>query len=112
MQLPDFLTEDPDGEIHLAGHRIGLYTIVRVYNEGWSAEKIAEEYPAVPLPLVYKVLAFYLENRAEADAYATAYRAELDRQAAAHVPTPAQLRIRQLMAERERDKGVGAKGEA
>ena len=29
MTLPDSLTEDPDGEIHMKGHRIGLYTVVR-----------------------------------------------------------------------------------
>jgi uncharacterized protein (DUF433 family) len=100
MHLPDFLTEDPDGEIHLRGHRIGLFTLVRRYQEGLSAEQIAEEYATVSLALVHAVLAFYFKNKAEVDDYVTAYGKELDRQAAAHVPTPAQLKIRQLMAER------------
>ena len=38
MTLPDFLTQDPDGEIHMTGHRIGLYTVMRHYKEGCSAD--------------------------------------------------------------------------
>jgi uncharacterized protein (DUF433 family) len=78
MQLPPFLTQDPDGEIHLTGRRIGLYTMVREYQERRRAEPIAEEYE-LPLALVYKVLAFYLENQAEVEAYAAGYQADLDR---------------------------------
>jgi uncharacterized protein (DUF433 family) len=80
MILPDFLTRDADDEIHLTGHRIGLYTVVRLYREGNTAEQLAEELESLELALVYKVLAFYLENRTEVDAYVDAYRAELERQ--------------------------------
>ncbi len=80
MILPDFLSRDVDGEIHLTGHRIGLYTIGRLFLEGKSPEQIAEELDLPQLALVYKTLAFYLENRAEVDAYIDAYRAELERQ--------------------------------
>lgn len=80
MILPDFLTRDADDEIRLTDHRIGLYTVVRLHREGQSAEQIAEELDSLGLALVYKVLAFYLENRAEVDAYADAYRAEMQRQ--------------------------------
>jgi uncharacterized protein (DUF433 family) len=83
MRLPDFLTQDADGEIHMTGHRIGIYTVVRVYKEGYSAEQIAEEFPSLPLDLIQKALAFYHENLAEVDAYVDAYRAELLRQEAA-----------------------------
>ncbi len=96
MTLPDFLAQDADGEIRLIGHRIGLYTVVRCYKEGYSAEKIEEEFPSLPLDLVRKVIAFYRSNQAEADAYVEAYRAELQRQAAAP-PGPGVLKIRQLM---------------
>jgi uncharacterized protein (DUF433 family) len=96
MQLPAFLTRDVDDEIRLTGHRIGLYTVVREYKEGRSAEQIAAEYPSLPLELVRQVIAFYLDNRSEVDAYVAAYRADLERQAAAP-PGPGVLRIRQLM---------------
>jgi uncharacterized protein (DUF433 family) len=79
MNLPSFLTDD-DGDIRLAGHRIGLYHVVRQFQEGSSPEMIACELPTLPLPLVYKVIAFYLENQAEVDAYLAEYAAVLDEQ--------------------------------
>jgi uncharacterized protein (DUF433 family) len=104
MTLPDFLTRDDFDEIRLTGHRIGLYTVVRCYREGRSAEQIAEEFPSLPLSLVYKVLAFYLDNRQEVDAYVDAYAAELARQEAEHVPGPGEIKMRQLLARlREED---------
>ena len=79
MNLPDFLTE-ADGDIDLTGHRIGLYTIVRGFNDGDSAEMLATRYPSLPLSLVYKVVGFYLENQREVDSYVEAYSAELAEQ--------------------------------
>ena len=38
MNLPDFLTPEPTGEIRVTGHRIGLFHIVQYYNDGYSAE--------------------------------------------------------------------------
>lgn len=80
MNLPDFLTQLPDGEIRMTGHRIGLYHLVGRYNEGESAEMLASRYPTLPLWLVHKVLAFYLENESEVDAYAKACSAAIDEQ--------------------------------
>jgi uncharacterized protein (DUF433 family) len=96
VNVPDFLTEDADGEVRLTGHRIGLYTVVRLYREGRSAEQIAEDLPSLPLALVFKTLAFYLENRAEVDAYVDAYRAELDRQQALYGGGPVAAKMRRL----------------
>ncbi len=102
MQLPDFMTEDPDGEVHFTGLRLGLYTLVRCYREeGWSPERIAEEYPSLSLALVYKALAFYLENRAEVDAYVAQYDADLDRLEAAP-PGPGVLKAREVLAARQK----------
>ena len=69
MDLPAFLTKADDGEIRLTGHRIGLYHVVKHYSEGESAEMLACRYPTLPLSLVHKVLAYYLENAQEVDAY-------------------------------------------
>jgi uncharacterized protein (DUF433 family) len=84
MTLPDFLTRDSGGAIHLTGHRIGLFHLVRYYNEGYSPEMLVCQYPTLPLALVHKVIAFYLENRAAVDAYVAACRDELSRQRAAN----------------------------
>ena len=80
MTLPDFLTQASDGEIRLTGHRVGLYHLVQRYNEGESAEMLASRYPTVPLSLVHKVLAFYLDNQPEVDAYVAACSAAMDEQ--------------------------------
>jgi len=78
MHLPPFLTQDADGEIHLTARRIGLYSVVREHQQRRRAEAIADAYE-LPLALVHQVLAFYLDNQAEVDAYVAAYQAELER---------------------------------
>jgi uncharacterized protein (DUF433 family) len=82
MTLPDFLTEQTDGDIVLTGHRIDLYLVVRYYNEGYSAEMLVEQFPTLSLAHVHKVIAFYLENHNAVDAYVAGVRDELDRQRA------------------------------
>ena len=96
MELPDFLWQGKYGEIRLTGHRIGLYTVIRTYNEGRSAEQIHEEFPTLPVELVRDVIAFYHANRAEVDRYVAAVDAELDRQEAMprQGPTLEELRRR------------------
>jgi uncharacterized protein (DUF433 family) len=95
MTLPDFLTQAPDGEIRLTGHRIGLFHLIHYYNEGYSPEMLVCQYPTVPLALVHKVIAWYLENQTEADRYLADCKAELTRQRALiadskrWTPTPA-----------------------
>ena len=98
MNLPEFLTQ-ADGEVRMTGHRVGLYHVVSLYDDGYSVEKIAAHFPTLPLALIHKVIAFYLENEAEVSAYVAAYQGELDRQegdarAAGGTPTLAQLRER------------------
>lgn len=83
MTLPDFLTQAPDGEIRLTGHRIGLFHIVHYYNEGYGPEMLVGQYPTLPLSLVHKVIAWYLDNRDMVDQYTTRCQAELTRQQAA-----------------------------
>jgi len=78
MELPEFLTQAADGEIRPAGHRIGLYHLVQRYNEGESAEMLAARYPSLPLALMHKVLAFYLENQSDVDAYVASCSEALD----------------------------------
>ena len=82
MTLPDFLSQDSSGEIRLRDHRIGLYHIVTHYNDGYSAEMLACQFPTLPLALIHKVIAFYLENQAEVDAYLTACKDKLSQQRA------------------------------
>ena len=77
MQLPGFLTETK-GEVFLADHRVGLFHIVKRYQDGFSPEMIVCQYPTLPLALIHKVIAFYLENRQEVDAYVQQCDASLE----------------------------------
>jgi uncharacterized protein (DUF433 family) len=100
MQLPDFLESEPDsGFIRLTGHRIGLADIVRLYNDGNSAEIIASNFPTLALSLIHKLLAFYLENGPAVDAYVAADDAalrkmEADQDRLPAAPTLAEVRRR------------------
>lgn len=78
MNLPDFLKREPSGEIRFAGHRIGLFHLVQYYNEGYSAEMLAGQFPDIALATLHKAIAFYLENRAEVDGYVEACQKELN----------------------------------
>jgi uncharacterized protein (DUF433 family) len=82
MNLPDFLTQEPDGYIHLTGHRIGLQDVIDRYNEGDSPETLVFEFDSLSLYVINKVIAFYQQNRSEVDAYIAREQAECERQRA------------------------------
>ena len=88
MDLPEYLTRGPLGEIRLTGHRIDLYHFVYYYNEGYSAEMLLCQFPTLRLALIHKVIAFYLDNRTEVDAYVAEVQAQIQEQRATglHVP--------------------------
>ena len=98
MLLPDFLIQDSDGFIHLAGHRIGLEHLVHYYNEGHSPEALACEYPTLSLSLIHRVIAFYLDNREEIDQYVARNQIEMDRQRAAIPKGPSLAELRDRLA--------------
>ena len=57
------LSEREDGTIHLIGSRVTLDTLVACYQQGDSAEEIAEAYPSLTLGQIYGVIAYYLEHQ-------------------------------------------------
>ena len=98
MKLPDFLI-DRAGSIRLAGHRIALEHVVYFYNQGYSPEMLFGQFPSVPLALIHKVIAFYLENQAEVDAYIASCEAETSRQRAETPVSPDLNELRRRAAE-------------
>jgi uncharacterized protein (DUF433 family) len=88
MNLPDFLTQGQKGELRLTGHRIDLFHFVDFYNEGNSAEMLLGLFPTLNLALIHKVIAFYLENKADVDAYVTHCETEIERHQVATSPAP------------------------
>jgi uncharacterized protein (DUF433 family) len=100
MNLPDFLAQDRYGYIHMAGHRIGLRHIAELYCDGYTPEMLHDHFPTLPLALVHKVIAFYLENRAEGGAYIRQSREALDRQVASPPQGPDAAELRRRMEAR------------
>jgi uncharacterized protein (DUF433 family) len=106
MKLPSFLTKGKYGEIRLTGHRIGLLHVVDLFNEGNTAEEIVAEFDSIDLPLVRKVIKFYLDNKAEVDAYVADCHAEIDRQAAQPRKGPDVAELQRRMDLLRRSKGA------
>src|SRR5436190_21927114 len=77
--LPPCLTRREDGEITMAGRRVNLYAILRVYKRDGTVEAVADYYD-IPIEEVEPVIRFYHDRQAEADAYFDDYKATLDRQ--------------------------------
>ena len=47
MDLPEFLTRDADGYVHVTRHRVGLEDVVHFYNQGYSPEILLEAFPTL-----------------------------------------------------------------
>jgi uncharacterized protein (DUF433 family) len=73
------LQTDADGVVRVGGTRVTLDTIVAAFQQGASAEEIAQQYPSVQLADIYAAITYYLRHRAEVEAYLE----EGDRQAEA-----------------------------
>jgi uncharacterized protein (DUF433 family) len=101
MTLPEYLTQHADGDIHVTGHRIGLQDLVCYYNEGYSPEALQEAFPTLSLAIVHKVIAFYLENQANVDAYVFACEAEMERQRAVAPRGPDVAELRRRLAAKQ-----------
>lgn len=63
------IAESDDGVIRIAGTRIPLERVVRAFQAGATPEQIAQDYDVLTLSDVYSVVNWYLQHRAEADAY-------------------------------------------
>lgn len=67
--IPLPLTLGKDGVVRVSGTRVTLDTVVRAFSRGATAEEIAQQYPSLSLSDVYSTISYYLQNRAEVDAY-------------------------------------------
>lgn len=63
------LIEDVDGVMRVAGTRVTLDTVVTAFDQGATAEEIAQQYPALGLADIYAVIGYYLRYRPEIEAY-------------------------------------------
>ena len=66
-QVP--LTADSHGVVRVMGTRIPIEMVVDEFNQGASPEEIVLSYPTLELSQAYSVIAYYLRNKTEVDAY-------------------------------------------
>lgn len=96
----DFLEPDV---IRIKGHRIGIEDVIEMYQRGYPAELIADEFGTLTYEEVYATLTYYWRNKQEVDAYLERLRLIVEesiRQYEAQEPTDAMKRIRALMEAR------------
>ncbi len=98
------LATDAGGAVRVAGTRVTLDTLVEAFNEGLTAEEIAQQYPVLDLGDVHAVIGYYLHHRQHVQAYLEEREraaAELRGRIEAKLPT-AGFRERLLARRRER----------
>jgi len=69
MQDDRYLELHSADDVRVKGTRVGIEHVLSSYLAGSLPEEIALEYPTVTLEQVHGVIAWYLGNRDEADAY-------------------------------------------
>lgn len=76
MTVP--LTTTEFGTLRVGGSRVSLDSVVYHYEQGATAERIAESFPSLNLADIYAVIAYYLANRESVEEYLRRQEAEAD----------------------------------
>ena len=63
------LEPDEHGTIRMGGTRVTLESVIADYHRGATPEEIVHDFPLLEVADVYHVLGYYLDNRADLDAY-------------------------------------------
>jgi uncharacterized protein (DUF433 family) len=63
------LRTDQYGAIRIGSTRVLLEIVIRAFQRGETPEGIVQSFPSLRLDEVYAVITYYLQNRAEVDAY-------------------------------------------
>lgn len=99
------LITTPSGVVRVSGTRVPLETVVHAFRQGATPEEIAQDFPSLTLAQVYAVLAYYLGNQTDVDAYVAQQAALSEEARLAHEARydPTGIRAR-LLARRERQE--------
>jgi uncharacterized protein (DUF433 family) len=118
MQLEDYFEFNkvetkfgPAEEIRIKGHRIFLEHVIRPYKEGVSAEVIWRDYyPSLTKEEVDATINYYVQHKAEIDAYMQRGDEIEDRfykEYSSHEPPPVVKRLREIKAKQELERSQG-----
>jgi uncharacterized protein (DUF433 family) len=71
------LVGDAEGVMRVSGTRVTLESLLSAFNEGATAEEIAQQYPSISLGDVYRVIGHYLGHLSELDPYLAKRRRDI-----------------------------------
>ena len=103
--LPDTIVvplhRNADGVLRVGNTRVTLDSVATAFQEGLSAEEIAQQYPSLSLADLYEVLGYYLRHQTQLDSELADQRATSQQQRIAYEAQHVPVGIRQrLMARR------------
>jgi uncharacterized protein (DUF433 family) len=67
--IKSYVRQDEHGALRVGATRVLLDSIVAAFDQGHSAETIAQQYPSLSLEEVYGAITYYLANKHEVDQY-------------------------------------------
>ena len=73
--------EERNGGLYVAGTRVSLDSVVILFQEGASPEKIVQSFSTLKLSQVYGAIAYYLENEQAINEYLAEGEREFERSA-------------------------------
>lgn len=107
--LEDNFTFLAENDIRLKGTRVGIETILDEYiHNSRSPEVIADRYYTPALEQVYATILYYLQNQEKVGTYLDDYLkfCQMAREEQAKNPSPAVVRLRELIAEKEANSDI------
>ncbi len=108
MQIEDYFNFLAEDDIRIKGTRIGIETVLYEYiHNGKTAEAIADRYHTVTLEQVYATILYYLQNKEKIGAYLEDYLeyCRTAREEQEKNPPPGVIRLRKILAERQKVPG-------
>jgi uncharacterized protein (DUF433 family) len=91
-----YLDVHAPNDVRIKGTRVGIEQLLSAYLAGNLPEEIAVEFPSVTLEQIHGVIAWYLRNRNEADAYLAEWLSEARRVRHAQTERPQAAVIERL----------------
>lgn len=100
------LTTTAQGVVLVSGTRVPLETVIWAFSQGATPEEIAQDFPTLSLANVYSVVAYYLSNRDEVDAYVATQSARSAEVRAANEARFDRTGIRERLLARKKGQGA------
>ncbi len=108
------LFDDGQGGLRVTGTRVQLERIIDAFGLGETPEQIVQDYGTLELGSVYAVIAWYLQHKADVDAYLAERAKKADerlQEILAKQPDQAELRARLMARLAEKEKAHAAAGQ-